>query len=123
MSIPSDDRRGHQRTPPSQEVLLAALHDIRAGANAALLHLSQIASTGELGQQQNDHQRAPPCMPCSRSFVWSSIRLARRRTGRRAVAAREHWNALEHSDPLDDRFQDAPVMLDDRQGRDDQMIS
>ncbi|GIK29409.1 MAG: hypothetical protein DWB44_00140 [Chloroflexi bacterium] len=84
--------------------------------------MSQIASTGELGQQQNDHQRA------ALYAVQSILRVVEHTTGAPphrppAVAAREHWNALEHSDPLDDRFQDAPVMLDDRQGRDDQMIS
>ncbi|MBK9122238.1 MAG: hypothetical protein IPM16_03820 [Chloroflexi bacterium] len=122
MSTPPDDPRSHGRTPPTQETLLAALHEIRSAANAGLLHVSQIASAGELGRQQNDHQRAAlHAVQSILRVIEHTIGLPSHRPAARA--ANEHWNALEHSDPLDDRFQDAPVMLDDRQGRDDQMIS
>lgn len=121
MSTPPEDPRGRGRIPPTQEEMSTALYEIRAAANAGLLHLSQIASAGELSRQQNDHQRA------ALHAVQSILRVIEHTIGvpasRPAVrAAREHWNALEHSDPLDDRYQDAPVLLDDRQGHDDQMM-
>lgn len=37
-----------------------------------------------------------------------------------AHAASERWGAGEQSDALDDRYQDAPLPLDDRPGRDEQ---
>lgn len=93
------------------------LSTLRSPLNHILSNLNQLQAAGPLNEQQTAyHQDA---MRLLMEVAHTVDQYAPQPTQARAVAASgESWNAGEISDALDDRYQDAPMPLDDRPGRD-----
>lgn len=119
MTTSSDIREPDELPPSTRGPMVLILAALRGPANLALMRLNQLASAGSLNSQQveyyNDVLRS--LQQIARTvdqFAPPAERAAR------AVRPDERWDAGEHPDALDDRYQDTRLPLEDRPGRDGQ---
>lgn len=110
----SSDQPATTRGPMA--LIMAAL---RGPVNASLAHLKQIASAGPLNAEQIEH--VDDVLRALQQISRTIEQYAPPDANRAVPATRgERWDAGEHADAVDDRFQDARVPLEDWPERDAQ---
>lgn len=96
--------------------LALILSSLRSPTQAAIDHISHLATTGTLTPQQSEHLTS--AMNALGQIIrtverYAPLEIATRRASQPTPRGEEAWAAGEQSDALDDRYQDAHHPLSD----------